>query len=297
MIYPSPPLPSHPFFPFYYPTDIYTPLTHVQTHMHTCTHYSMQFIDHSEELQELRAQIEHQKKVEERLRLDHATQSYQYEKLTGEKGYEDRSHAQEKAVLYAEMKKLKGEIEKNNDMSILHKRQMQAMKQAMAENEKTKLKLRAAEMKADDAADELRTLRQRAHELEERVVTLESDTVYDKMSAEMEALKDEADAELRAKEELQNQVAASARELEELAEHQVGSQRRSPIFPPWIMHPLSYTYTPYTPLTISSPTYIPSHSSLPLISSPTLSHSNSYPHTSPFYHFDTISEQNDGTHC
>ena len=35
----------------------------------------------SEELQELRAQIEHQKKVEERLRLDHATQSYQFEKV------------------------------------------------------------------------------------------------------------------------------------------------------------------------------------------------------------------------
>ena len=122
-------------------------------------------------------------------RLDHATQSYQFEKLNGEKGYEDRSHAQEKAVLYAEMKKLKGAIDKNNDMSILHKRQMQAMKQAMAEHEKTKLKLRAAEMKADDASDELRTLRQRSHELEERVVTLESDTVYDKLSAEMETMK------------------------------------------------------------------------------------------------------------
>ena len=98
--------------------------------------------------------------------MDHATQSYQFEKLTGEKGYEDRSHAQEKAVLYAEMKRLKGEIDKNNDSSIHHKRQMQQMKQVMAEHEKTKLKLRAAEMKAEDAGDELRTLRQRSHELE-----------------------------------------------------------------------------------------------------------------------------------
>ena len=86
--------------------------------------------------------------------------------MAGEKGYEERSHAQEKAVLYAEMKRLKAEIDKNNDSQILHKRQMQAMKQAMAEHDKTKLKLRAAEMKSEDASDELRTLRQRNHELE-----------------------------------------------------------------------------------------------------------------------------------
>ena len=107
----------------------------------------------SEELQLLRDQLEHQKKVEDKLRLEYATQSYQLEALTVEKSYQDRTHAQEKTVLYGEMKKLKAELDQNHDTSVAHKRQMQQMKQSIADHEKTKLKLRAAELKAEDAKE------------------------------------------------------------------------------------------------------------------------------------------------
>lgn len=177
-------------------------------------------INVSEELKELRLQIENQKKVEERMRLDYATQSYNFEKLQVDKDYQDRTHAQEKSVLYGEMKRLKSEIDTTNDTGILHKRQMQQMKSSIAEHEKTKLKLRAAEMRADDSIDELKSLRLRSHELEERVQTLENDSVYDKVVADLEKMKDDQEAGEQAKVDMQLQVEAAQRELAELVAYQ-----------------------------------------------------------------------------
>ena len=177
-------------------------------------------INVSDELQELRSLLDHQKKVEEKMRLDYATQSYGYEKLQIDKDYQDRNHAQEKSVLYAEMKRLKSEIDTNTDSGILHKRQMQQMKSSIAEHEKTKLKLRAAEMTAHDAVDELKTLRQRSLELAERVQTLESDSMYDKVCADLERLKDEQEANEAAKADMEAKAEATKHEFDELVSYQ-----------------------------------------------------------------------------
>ena len=186
----------------------------------TCGGHLEITINVSDELQELRLQLEHQKKIEERMRLDYATQSYKLEKMETDKEYQDRNHAQEKSVLYAQMKNLKSEIEANHDTGILHKRQMHQMKSSIAEHEKTKLKLRAAEMKAEDAVDELKTLRHRSHELEERVQTLESDSMYDKAIADLEKMRDELEANDVLKADMEAKAEATQRELDELLAYQ-----------------------------------------------------------------------------
>ena len=64
------------------------------------------------------------------------------------------------------MKKLKAEMDHNHDAGVAHKRQMQQMKQSVADHEKTKLKLRAAELKAEDANEVGDTLWLRERERE-----------------------------------------------------------------------------------------------------------------------------------